>query len=99
MTQLAVKDIYIKLLHAEFSKTDDLNLTPRDIEEITKHVFFVNSHYRDATAHEGDMEAFIGLRNWCLTCGHIDRGLLEEGVRAVHEVCELCFLVWHCVHA
>ena len=73
-------------MFAEYSN-QDLNLIPEDIERFVKRVFFLNSHFLESKAAEGDADAFVQLRDWCLICDTIHRGALAEGVAPINQAC------------
>ena len=50
------KTIWLHML-AEYSD-QDLNLNSEDIERFVKRIFFLNSHYLESKAAEGDADAF-----------------------------------------
>ncbi|DBA80286.1 TPA: hypothetical protein ACH3X2_007419 [Trebouxia sp. C0005] len=74
----------IKASLQEYSN-QDLNLIPEDIERFVKRVFFLNSHFLESKAAEGDADAFVQLRDWCLICDTIHRGALAEGVAPINQ--------------
>ncbi|DBA80284.1 TPA: hypothetical protein ACH3X2_007418 [Trebouxia sp. C0005] len=71
-----------------YAEEDNLNLNERDIELFGKRIFLLNSHYLEATAADGDAEAFVGFRDCCLTCDLLHRELLTEGVAPIHPAWE-----------